>query len=88
MLTPGLHTQELQRLDVLMRDIIDIDMEIRTHEQTLKGLHQQVVTGEEIVSLLSTSHIPLTCSNLPEQCTGAIPSASTRDAGRVQRKDY
>ncbi len=33
-----------------MREVIDIDTEIRSHEQTLKDLHQQVVTGEEIVS--------------------------------------
>lgn len=33
-----------------MRELIDIDTEIRSHEQTLKDLHQQVVTGEEIVS--------------------------------------
>jgi hypothetical protein len=42
--------QELDRLDGFMRELIDIDTEIRSHEQTLKDLHQQVVTGEEIVS--------------------------------------
>jgi E3 SUMO-protein ligase NSE2 len=59
MLTRSIHTQELQRLDVLMREIIDIDVEIRSHEQTLKDLHQQVVAGDEVVSLLSVFHIPL-----------------------------
>ena len=58
--------QELKRLDVLMRDIIDIDVEIRAHEQTLKDLHQRVVAGEEIVSLLSTFHIPLSRSSPSE----------------------
>jgi hypothetical protein len=48
--------QELKRLDVLMRDIIDIDVEIRAHEQTLKDLHQQVVAEENIVSPLSMLH--------------------------------
>jgi hypothetical protein len=33
-----------------MRELIDIDTEIRSHEQTLKDLNQQVVAGEEIVS--------------------------------------
>ncbi|KAI0248580.1 hypothetical protein BJV78DRAFT_1131167 [Lactifluus subvellereus] len=40
--------KELDRLDGLMREIIDIDGEIRTHEQTLRDLHQQVVAGDEI----------------------------------------
>lgn len=39
-----------------MRDIIDIDVEIRAHEQTLKDLHQQVVAEENIVSPLSMLH--------------------------------
>jgi len=46
-----------------MRDIIDIDVEIRTHEGTLKDLHQQVVAGEEIVSQFSTLRLPSTCFN-------------------------
>ena len=33
-----------------MRELVDIDTEIRSHEQTLKDLHQQIVAGEEIVS--------------------------------------
>jgi E3 SUMO-protein ligase NSE2 len=45
-------TQELDRLDGLMREIIDIDVEIRTHEQVLKDLHQKVVGGDEIVRVL------------------------------------
>src|ERR1700741_2637860 len=49
-------SQELKRLDVLMRDIIDIDVEIRAHEQTLRDLHQQVVAEENIVSPLSMLH--------------------------------
>jgi len=44
--------KELERLDVLMREVIDIDVEIRSHEQTLKDLHQQVVAGEEISDVL------------------------------------
>ena len=32
-----------------MREIIDIDVEIKSHEQTLKDLHQQVIGGDEIV---------------------------------------
>jgi hypothetical protein len=39
-----------------MREIIDIDVEIRTHEQTLRDLHQQVVAGDEIVNEFSASH--------------------------------
>jgi hypothetical protein len=39
-----------------MREIIDIDVEIRSHEETLRDLHQQVVGGEEIVSLLYVSY--------------------------------
>ena len=45
--------KELDRLDVLMREIIDIDVEIKSHEQTLKDLHQQVVVGDEIVGRFS-----------------------------------
>jgi hypothetical protein len=36
-----------------MREIIDIDVEIKSHEQTLKDLHQQVIVGDEIVSQFS-----------------------------------
>jgi hypothetical protein len=46
-------TKELERLDVLMREVIDIEVEIKSHEQTLEGLHQQVVVGEEIVGRVS-----------------------------------
>jgi hypothetical protein len=44
-----------------MREIIDIDVEIRTHEQVLRDLHQKVVGGDEIVRVLClawTFHIP------------------------------
>lgn len=44
--------KELDRMDGFMRELIDIDTEIRSHEQTLKDLHQQVVTGEEISDVL------------------------------------
>ncbi|KAH9179339.1 hypothetical protein EDB89DRAFT_796281 [Lactarius sanguifluus] len=44
--------KELDRLDGFMRELIDIDTEIRSHEQTLNDLHQQVVTGEEISDIL------------------------------------
>ncbi|KAH9080421.1 hypothetical protein EDB83DRAFT_981269 [Lactarius deliciosus] len=44
--------KELDRLDGLMRELIDIDTEIRSHERTLNDLHQQVVTGEEISDIL------------------------------------
>ncbi|KAH9989702.1 hypothetical protein BJV74DRAFT_837981 [Russula compacta] len=44
--------KELGRLDTLVREIIDIDVEIRSHEQTLKDLHQQVVAGDEINNVL------------------------------------
>jgi hypothetical protein len=47
-----------------MREIIDIDVEIRTHEQTLRDLHQQVVAGDEIVNEFSASHDPFICSAL------------------------
>jgi hypothetical protein len=36
-----------------MRETIDIDVEIKSHEQTLKDLHQQVVVGDEIVGQFS-----------------------------------
>jgi len=40
-----------------MRETIDIDMEIKSHEQTLKDLHQQVVVGDEIVGQFSALQI-------------------------------
>ena len=54
-----LHVQELERLDALMRKTIDIDVEIKSHEQTLKDLHQQVVVGDEIVGQFSALQIAL-----------------------------
>jgi hypothetical protein len=54
-----LHVQELERLDVLMRETIDIDVEIKSHEQTLKDLHQQVVVGDEIVGQFSALQVAL-----------------------------
>lgn len=54
-----LHVKELERLDVLMRETIDIDVEIKSHEQTLKDLHQQVVVGDEIVGRFSVLQIAL-----------------------------
>jgi hypothetical protein len=40
-----------------MRKTIDIDVEIKSHEQTLKDLHQQVVVGDEIVGQFSALQI-------------------------------
>lgn len=42
-----------------MRQIVDIDVEIKCHEQTLKDLHQQVIVGDEIVGQFSPLHIAL-----------------------------
>jgi hypothetical protein len=40
-----------------MREIVDIDVEIKCHEQTLKDLHQQVIVGDEIVGQYSALHV-------------------------------
>jgi E3 SUMO-protein ligase NSE2 len=80
-------TQELDRLDGLMREVIDIDVEIRTHEQTLRDLHQQVVVGDEIVSEFSASNGPFVCLISLEQHTGALSSASKGKVGRLWRED-
>ncbi len=40
-----------------MRETIDIEEEIKSHEQTLKDLHQQVVVGDEIVGRFSALQI-------------------------------
>lgn len=74
--TSSLHIQELGRLDTLVREIIDIDVEIRSHEQTLKDLHQQVVAGDEIVSCFSALYMPLIYLNAAEQRTGTISNAN------------
>jgi hypothetical protein len=58
--------QELDRLDGFMRELVDIDTEIRSHEQTLKDLHQQVVAGEEIVSDPLIRFVPSTYSTSSE----------------------
>jgi hypothetical protein len=79
--------KELDRLDVLMREIIDIDVEIKSHEQTLKDLHQQVVVGDEIVGPFSALRIALVYLHPSEQRTGALPSANTRKAGWLSQKD-
>jgi hypothetical protein len=42
-----------------MREVIDIDVEIKSHEQTLKDMHQQVVIGEEIVGQFSALQFTL-----------------------------
>ena len=80
-------TQELNRLDGLMREIIDIDVEIRTHEQVLRDLHQQVVGGDEIVRGFSASQGPFIYPVSLEQHTGTLSSASTGKVGRLWRKD-
>ncbi|THH16547.1 hypothetical protein EW146_g4097 [Bondarzewia mesenterica] len=43
---------ELTRLDLMMREIVDIDVEILAHEETLGGLHQQIHRGEQISDVL------------------------------------
>ena len=79
--------KELDRLDVLMREIIDIDVEIQSHEQTLKDLHQQVVVGDEIVGRFSVLHVALVYLRLSEQRIGAIPCANARQARWLSQKD-
>lgn len=88
MLTLGLPTQELERLDVLMREIIDIDVEIRTHEKTLKDLHQRVVAGEEIVRQFSALHVPLTYPKSSERRARNVRGTNAGDPGQLQQKDY
>ncbi|KAI0260215.1 hypothetical protein BC834DRAFT_556285 [Gloeopeniophorella convolvens] len=44
--------EQLDNLDHLMKDIIDIDVEILSHERTLKDLHQKVISGEKISDVL------------------------------------
>ncbi|THH07185.1 hypothetical protein EW146_g9393, partial [Bondarzewia mesenterica] len=44
--------KELTRLDLMMREIVDIDVEILAHEETLGGLHQQIHRGEQISDVL------------------------------------
>jgi E3 SUMO-protein ligase NSE2 len=80
-------TQELDRLDGLMREVVDIDVEIRTHEQTLRDLHQQVVAGDEIVSEFSASNDPFICLISLEQHIGTLSSASTGKVGHLWRED-
>jgi len=72
-----------------MRQVVDIDVEIRSHEQTLKDLHQRVVAGDEIVSrVVRILHVvPLMYFDSSEQRTRAISNTNRREAGRVQSKD-
>jgi hypothetical protein len=70
-----------------MREIIDIDVEIKSHEQTLKDLHQQVIVGDEIVGQFSLL-FAYGFDGLPsEQRIGALPSANRGKAGRLSQKD-
>ncbi|KAI0056566.1 hypothetical protein BV25DRAFT_1565135 [Artomyces pyxidatus] len=48
----GEETEKLHKLDVLMKEIVDIDVEILSHEKVLKQLHQQVVSGEQISDIV------------------------------------
>ncbi|KAI0304329.1 hypothetical protein B0F90DRAFT_1666848 [Multifurca ochricompacta] len=63
----GTAQKELDRLDALMREVIDIDVEIRSHEQTLRGLHQQVVGGSEIEVQHPKEAMPPVVEFLPQE---------------------
>ncbi|TFY69080.1 hypothetical protein EVG20_g3302 [Dentipellis fragilis] len=47
--------KELKRLDLLMREVVDIDMEFTHHSETLKDLQQRIHGDEEIAHYLTTS---------------------------------
>lgn len=44
----------LDEVDVLMRELLDIDKEMLSHEETLKELHQKLMVGERVVREPST----------------------------------
>lgn len=62
-----------------MREIIDIDVEIKSHEQTLKDLHQQVVVGDEIVGQFSALQIYLDELKSPQSDVLELYQARTQD---------
>lgn len=48
--------QSLIELEMVMKNLIDIDEEMRSHSSTLDDLYQKVYQDEEIVSMFSVPH--------------------------------
>lgn len=47
-------TKALDEVDTIMRELLDIDKEMLSHEETLKELHQKLMVGERVVREPST----------------------------------
>ncbi|KAG6336055.1 hypothetical protein ID866_3028 [Astraeus odoratus] len=46
-------TQALDEVDAIMRDLLDIDKEMISHEQTLKELHQKLLLEERVEDVMN-----------------------------------
>lgn len=42
-------SQALEEVDAIMKKLLDIDHEMRSHEGTLSNLHQAVMRGDAVV---------------------------------------
>lgn len=45
----SLMLKELEGVDAIMKKLLDIDQEMRSHEATLSNLHQSLMRGEVVV---------------------------------------
>lgn len=54
----SLVSKALDEVDSIMKKLLDIDQEMRSHEATLNNLHQSLMRGEVVVR----RHACITCS--------------------------
>ncbi|KIM65946.1 hypothetical protein SCLCIDRAFT_424609 [Scleroderma citrinum Foug A] len=48
----GQSAQALDEVDTIMRELLDIDKEMLSHEETLKELHQKLMVGERVEDVM------------------------------------
>jgi hypothetical protein len=41
----------IEEVDVMMRELLDLEIHMATHQDALNGLHQQIIRGQPVVCL-------------------------------------
>ncbi|KAH0831931.1 zinc-finger of the MIZ type in Nse subunit-domain-containing protein [Lanmaoa asiatica] len=54
LMEPGGAEEALDEVDAIMKKLLDIDQEMRSHEETLNNLHQALMRGEVVENVLET----------------------------------
>ncbi len=72
-----------------MRELLDTEQELNSHEQALDDIYNRISRGDEIVSMLEADASCMLIHTLTTgRCHGCVREARQREAERLQLKDF